>query len=233
MSKFMTEEIKTNNTLALVIVGFEATSLNDFVKDLKTNSLIKDKNFTDGQYRSIPAPPGTPPVAVSYRTKNNSFLTIDYSILDRKLVIFQENYTNNNTDQDRKILEILKSLLIMAPSSKISAFGINYSTDIVQDKKLCLFNPSIEDKLGKEYWDTNIGFKTELAFKNTDYTTVYTIFKNEALSQERGSRCYSFNCNFDFILNIDDKSSKIINAFKNNNEYYNIYMRKMENILEL
>ena len=229
---FMTNRMDVNNTLNLVVVGFEAANIINFERDLKTKKFIVDKNFNQSRKGLLPTPPGIPPFQASYQIKNDDFLTIEYNLSDKKLIITQENYRDNN-NQDSEIIEILKSVLTLTSSSRITAFGINYSTDIIQDKKLCLFNPLIENKLGNEYWNTNIGFKTELAFKSTDYTAVYTIFKDENLSEEKGSRYYSFNCNFDFILNVDDKSSKIVEIFTENSKYYDIYEQKREKILEL
>ena len=227
----MTERMDVNNTLNLVIVGFESISLNNFEQDLNLKNFIKEKNFNQSRKGFLPTPPGITPFQASYQIKNDKFLTIEYNLIDRKLIIIQENY--DNSSQDGEIIEILKSLLTMTSSSRITAFGINYSTDVLQGKKLNMFNPAIEEKLGKDYWNTNIGFKTELAFKSTDYTAVYTIFKDEVLSQEKGNRYYSFNCNFDFILNVDDKSSRIIELFKENQNYYDIYKQQRENILAL
>ncbi len=229
----MTERIDVNNTLNLVVVGFEAISLKNFEDDIKTKSFIKEKKFNQSRKGFLPTPPGVPAFQASYQIKNDDFLTIEYNLIDKKLIIIQDNYRDKGKNQDSEIVEILKSILTLTSSSRITAFGINYSTDIIQDKKLCLFNPIIEEKLGNDYWNTNIGFKTELAFKSTDYTAVYTIFKDEVLSQEKGGRYYSFNCNFDFSLNVDDKSSRIIDIFKDNSKYYNIYEQQRENILEL
>lgn len=222
-----------NNTLSLVVIGFELNSLERFKESLRNKSFFKDKNFTQGREGLLPTPIGMPKVAVSYQIKNDKFLTIEYNLIEKKLTIVQNNYRENDLNQDAEIFDILKSLLTMAPSASISAFGINYSTDVIQEKKLCLFNPSIEEKLGQDYWDSNIGFNTELAFKSTDYITVYRIFKNEELSKKEGFRYYSFNCNFDFQLNIDDKAQKILDIFKNNNQYYDRYKQQRENILEL
>lgn len=228
----MTNRMNVNNTLNLVVVGFEATSIANFEQELKAKKIVKDKNFNKSRKGCLPTPPGVPSFQASYQIQNDEFLTIEYNLIEKKLIMIQDNYRENN-NQDSEIVEILKSVLTLTSSSRITAFGINYSTDIVQDKKLCLFNPLIENKLGNEYWNTNIGFKTELAFKSTDYTAVYTIFKDENLSREKGSRYYSFNCNFDFILNVDDKSSKIVDIFKENSKYYDIYEQKKEKILEL
>ena len=148
-----------NNTLSLVVIGFELNSLERFKESLRNKSFFKDKNFMQGREGLLPTPIGMPKVAVSYQIKNDKFLTIEYNLIEKKLTIVQNNYRENDLNQDAEIFDILKSLLTMAPSASISAFGINYSTDVIQEKKLCLFNPSIEEKLGQDYWDSNIVFQ--------------------------------------------------------------------------
>lgn len=229
----MLEEQIENKTLALVIVGFEINSIERFKQIIESKKIIKENGFTTGQYLFIQAPPGAPQFPISYKIKNDKFLTIQYNLLEKKLIITQENYREHSYSNDETILLILKTLLTLTPAASLIAFGVNYSTDISRQNKLSLFNKDIEKQLSQNFWDTNIGFKTELAFQNDEYTSVYRIFKNEKISQEKGIRLYTFDTNFDFTLNDDDNAEKIIKIFKNNNKYFNIYEENVGNILKL
>ncbi len=226
-------ETEVARTLALVIVGFDVSSIEKFKQQIGAMKIIKEKGFDKERIGSVQAPPGVPPFPVSYKITNNHFLSIQYNMLDKKLIITQNNYRENSYNQDETIIKILEVLLTIAPAASLTGFGINYNTDVVRDDKLCLFNKNIETKLGKNFWDTNIGFRTELAFKNNEYTSVYRIFKDEALSKEKGQRFYSFDVNFDFVLNEDNNAAKIVELFKNNEDYFKVYEENIKHILEL
>jgi len=96
-----------NNTLSLVVIGFELNSLERFKESLNTKSFLKDKNFTQHREGLLPTPVGMPKVAVSYQIKNDNFLTIEYNLIEKKLTIVQKNYRENDINQDNDIYEIL------------------------------------------------------------------------------------------------------------------------------
>lgn len=229
---FMSETVVAR-TLSLVIVGFDVSSIEKFKQSIETMKIIKEKGFSEAKIGALQTPSGESQFPISYKITNNHFLSIQYSMLDKKLIITQNNYREGSHNQDETIVKVLEVLLTMTPSMTLTAFGINYNTDIVRDDKLCLFNEKIETKLGKNFWDTNIGFRTELAFKNNEYTSVYRIFKDEALSKEKGQRFYSFAVNFDFALNEDNNATKIVELFKNNEAYFKVYEENIKHILEL
>lgn len=226
-------EKPVNRTLALVLVGFEVNSVEKFKQAIESKKIIKEKGFDNGKIGYVQSPPGVPPFPISYKIINNHFLSIQYNMLDKKLIITQNNYRENDYNQDDTIAKILDTLLTITPAATLTAFGINYNTDVIRDTKLCLFNKNIEEKLGQSFWDTNIGFRTELAFQNNEYTSVYRIFKDEALSKEKGQRFYSFDANFDFVLNEDNNAARIVELFKNNETYFKVYEENMRHILEL
>lgn len=224
-----------SKTLALVIVGFDVIGIDKFKQEIESKSILKSKGFEKGKMAFVPGPPGVSPFPMSFAITNNHFLSVEYNLLEKKLIITQKNYREDDFDYDKNILDILNIVLTITPASSIRAFGINYSTDVLKNEKLALFNRNIETQLGQEFWDTNIGFKTELAFedKENNCTSVYRIFKNEQLSQEKNGRYYSFDVNFNFDLNEDNNATKIIEIFQNNDYYYNLYNNKKRNILDL
>lgn len=229
------KNMEMDKTLTLVVVGYDVNGgVINFKKALDTKSTIKERGFGEGRVLQLQAPEAQAlPFPVAYRTTNNHLLTIEYNFIEKKLVIMQDNYRQDNVNKDAVILDILKSLLTIAPSTDLSAFGINYKTDVLRENKLCLFNKDIESTLGQSFWDSNIGFKTELAFKNNDYTSTYRIYKDEKLSEEKKSRYYSFDANFNFELLVDDKATRVLDIFKENNKYFEIYTKNIENILGL
>lgn len=229
----MTEEL-IKRAIDLVVVGFEANDIKRYKSIIETKNIIKERfDIKKGRERIIPGPPNIPPVPYLFKITNDDLLSIEYNMLEKKLIISQDEYRSKDYyNYDLYISEVLKCLLTLTPASSIIAFGINYRTDLKRQQKLCLFNPHIEEKIGQNTWNTNIGFKTELAFSCNKYTSIYRIFKDEQQSTEN-SRYYSFDANFDFILNNDDYSAQILDIFKENEKYFNKYEQMKRNILAL
>lgn len=229
----MTEEL-IKKAIDIVVVGFEANDIIRYKSLLETRTVITNRfDIKNGKERNIPAPPHIPAVPYLFKVANDDLLSVEYNMLEKKLIISQDDYCSKDYyNYDLNILEVLKDLLTLTPASSITAFGINYRTDLKRQKKLCLFNPNIENKVGKDTWNTNIGFKTELAFSCDEYTSIYRIFKDEQQSDEN-TRYYSFDANFDFILNDDDNSAKILKIFKRNKKYFDTYEDMKRNILTL
>ncbi len=222
--------------LALVILGFEVSSIKYFHDAISKKKILTDAGFKNGQSFTLQSPNGAsnaPQFPIIYSIKNDEHLSIQYYLLDGKLIISHDNYKENDKNSDTAILKILETLLTIAPSASITGFGINYSTDVAQDEKLCLFNSDIESKFGQSFWDTNIGFRTELIFQNNGYNSTYRIFKDEKRSIENNKRFYIFDVNFDFTLTEDNRALEIVEIFKKNSDYFNIYSGRMENILKL
>lgn len=230
----MTENIDMTTRLDLVVVGFDVPSIDKFKTDLESKQSLKNKGFQKGKTDFIKPPADIPAMLpFVYTIKNNHFMTIKYHLLEKRLIITQDSYLQDNFNYDENISEILDILLTIAPASSISAFGINYSTEVLRERKLTLLNPNIEDKLGNDFWSTNVGFQTELAFKENEYTSIYRIYKNEKEEQKENERSYNFDVNYNFELKYDNNAKKIMEIFSQNQSYYETYRSKVRSILSL
>ena len=227
----MTEEI-VKRTLDLVVLGFNAGSIEDFEKGIEKKKKLEEKSFKSGK-KEFFQPPNGPQIPITYVISNDHLLKIKYSLMEQKLTITQDDYHGSNFDYDKDILDILPSILTLSAPTSFFAFGINYSTDILRDDRITLFNSNIDEQLGKDFWSTNIGFNTEIAFQVEDYISTYRIFKNEQLSNKENGRYYTFNVNYNFELKEDNNAEKIVDIFKKNKHYYDLYIEKMESILKL
>lgn len=221
-----------NITLDLVVLGFEVNGLENFINKIDTNEIIKENGFTNGEKQMLQSP-GMLPFLVGYRNKNENSIAIQYNLLERKLILTQKKYGQETSENDKLLKQLLEFLLTLTPAAVPFRFGINYNSYVENENKLKLFNSNIENKLGNDLWKTNIGFKTEFAFKNEKYTSVYRIYKDEKKSKEKEKRVYSFAVNFDFALKENNKAEEICGIFEENAKYFKAYKETIEHILEL